>query len=334
MATVQLSDVYEPTTFEELIQERSDENNAFLASGVMIDSDKLTGMANVGGKQGEMPAYKPVTKDEPDYTNDDNTDDSTPDNIGHAVQRWRLAKMHKSWSAMDFARELTLSDPVDAITSEIGLYWAAVHQARLIYSALGILADNVANDSEDMLYSIATDDAAAIEDAERVSAEAVILAAATRGDRMEDFAAIAVHSMVYSRMRLNDLITTELDSNNKPINLFGTLRVVIDDGMPAVAGTNRITYTSVLFKSGIFGMGKGRAEQPSEIERKAASGNGGGETILHSRDNRIIHPWGFDWLEGSVAAESPTYAELQEAANWDRTFSRKNCGLAFLQTNG
>ena len=43
-----------------------------------------------------------------------------------------------------------------------------------------------------------------------------------------------------------------------------------------------------------------------------------------------MHPAGFQWSEGSVAGDSPTIAELELAANWNRVVERKAVGVAFL----
>ena len=68
----------------------------------------------------------------------------------------------------------------------------------------------------------------------------------------------------------------------------------------------------------------------TEIENKPSSGNGGGQQILHSRLNLAVHPAGFSWVEGSVADESPTIAELALAANWNRILDRQAIPIAFL----
>lgn len=335
MATVKLSDIYEPLTFEQLIQEKSVEKNAFIASGVIAENANLTAMASAGGRIGDMPAYNPITKSEPNYSSDNNASFSTPENIGDSLQRWRLAAMNNSWSAMDFARELGLADPVDAITGSIADYWTTVEQSRLVQSSLGILADNVATDSSDMTYSIATDDNSAVTAAEKISAEAIITAAATMGDKQTEFVAIAIHGTVYTTLRLLNLIDTIEDSEgNTLFQTYQGMILIVDDSLPAIAGSYRITYTSILFKANAFGMGTGNIENASEIDRIPSSGDGGGETIIYSRESKIIHPWGLDFLSASVAGKSATYAELAAAANWDRVFNRKNVGIAFLQTNG
>ena len=335
MATVQITDIYEPKTFEQLIQEKSTAKNAFIKSNVIVQSPKLDAMASVGGRIGDMPTYNAITNSEPNYSSDDNTSDSTPENIGDTLQRWRLAAMNNSWSVMDLSRELALSDPVDAITDSIGGYWAVNNQTRLINSCLGILADNVADDSSDMLYSVATDAAGAVTDAERISAEVIILAAATMGDKQNEFTAIAMHSTIYAKLKLLNLIDYVEDSDAKTrFAMYQEMVVIVDDALPAVAGTNRITYTTILFKPMIFGEGNGNVENASELDRKPSSGDGGGETVIHSRMSKILHPWGFDFESGTVAKKSPSWAELKLAVNWDREYQRKNCGIAFIQTNG
>ena len=104
--------------------------------------------------------------------------------------------------------------------------------------------------------------------------------------------------------------------------------------MPAVAGSNRITYTSVLFGAGAFQLGVGAPKLPQEVDRAPAQGDGGGVETIWTRRQWIVHPTGFQWSDGSVAGESPTLAELALAANWDRSFSRKNVPLAFIRSNG
>ena len=336
MAQVQLADIYEPTTFQQGVQEAATESNAFLSSGVLVQDQRLDAMASTGGSLGDIPFFFGLTNDEPDYSDDDPAHVSTPAKISGAKQIWRLANMHKSWSTMDLARELALSDPLTAITSRIGHYWATAEERRVIQSAMGILADNVANDSGDMVYDIATDNVATVTDAERISATAVINAKATMGDAAESLSVIAMHSVPYSRLQIQDLIDyIQPSGTDIRIPTYLGYRVVVDDSLPAVAGTNRITYTSILFGQGAFGYGNGRVLMPSELERVASAGYGGGQDIVHSRMAKIIHPAGFAWLEASVAGQSPTEAELATAANWNRVYAnRKNVNIAFLQTNG
>lgn len=336
MPAVQLADVYEPTTFNQSMQEEAIELNAFVSSGVLQEDAELTTLAAVGGRTGELPFYHGLTNDEPNYSTDNPASSSTPAKITDGLQTWRLAAMNKSWSTMDLARQLALADPLAAITTRVGHYWRTVLTRRVIQSAMGVLADNDANDSDDMLYSIATDDAAAVTAAEQISAEAVIAAVGTMGDHWGEISAIAMHSVPFQRLQAADLITfVPTSEQNIRIPTYLGYTVIVDDSLPAVAGTNRITYTSIMFAPGAFAHGIGTPPVPSELEREASAGDGGGQDIIHTRQTHIIHPVGFSFLSASVAGTSPTEAELALAANWNRVYAeRKNIGLAFLQTNG
>jgi len=336
MATVQIADIYEPVPFNHAVQESATEKNAFVQSGVMVNDERISQMADVGGTTGDIPFYKPITNDEPDYVTDNPATHSTPANIATGKQMYHKANMHKSWSAMDLARELALKDPVAAITGGIGHYWATHYQNRVIQSSMGLLANNVANDSADMRFSVATDNVAAVTDAERISGDVVIEGAATMGDAAASLSLIAVHSVVFKKMQKDNLITTIPNSDNTAFfNLYlNKYHIIVDDSLPAVAGTNRITYTSILFAGGAIAYGEGKPLKPSALSRSESAGNGGGEDTIHSRKTAIILPYGTSFLAASVAGQSPTLSELAAAGNWDRVHARKNVNIAFIQTNG
>jgi hypothetical protein len=321
--------------FNAAVDEAAIEQNRFLQSGVIVNNPLVSDMASQGGNIGEMPFFSQLATTEPEYVDDDPAHLSTPAKISSAKMIYRLAKMHRAWSTMDVARELALKDPMAAITAKIGGYWATQEQKRIIQSALGILADNVANDGSDMLKKVSTDDAGAITDAERISADVVLDAAQTMGDAKENLVAIAMHSVVYTKLQKQNLIDYIPTSDSKVmIPTYLGYQVIVDDGMPAAAGVNRITYTTILFAQGAFEYGAGRLLFPSETDRIPGAGYGGGQDVIHTRRSVIMHPKGLSFISGNVAALSATLAELALAANWNRVMNRKNIGIAFLQTNG
>lgn len=336
MATVQLADIYEPLTFEAAVDEAAVEKNRLIQSGIIVDDPRLTAMASAGGTKGDLPFYHPLsTASEPNYSSDDPASNSVPKKMDDGKMTWRLANMNDSWSTMDLSRELALKDPLTAITAKIGQYWATQIQKRVIQSLLGILADNDANDSDDMFYSVANDDAGDVTDAERISATVILQAKQTMGDAAELLTGIAMHSVCFTHLQSLNLIDYIPDSVGVVrIPTYLGYEVFVDDAMPAVSGTNRITYTSVLFGRGSIVNGQGKVATPSELERIASSGDGGGQDVIHSRRAEIIHPYGFAFDDSGIAGQSATLAELAAAAQWDRVVDRKNVPLAFLQTNG
>lgn len=336
MATTKLAQLYNPLPFDDGVDEDFTELNAFLRSGIMVEYSQYTEMANQGGMIGEIPFFKPlVTSAEPDYTTDDNTSFSTPLNTSTGKQIYRLAKMGRAWSTMDFAREVGLvgMDPLAAITRKVAKYWAVITEKRLIAAATGVMADNIANDSSDMVNAIYSD-AATPAATTIISAEAILDTRQTAGDHQMMFSAIAMHSVTFNTLNKANLIDFIPDSRgevNFPVYLG--MSVVVDDSLTVTAGSNSPSYTTILFAPGAFGFGRGRAEVPSEMDRVPSSGDGGGEDILYTRQNPIIHPQGFQFISGSISGNTATLAELAAAAQWDRVIDRKLTGMAFLVHN-
>lgn len=174
MATVRLSDIYNPLTFARREQEAQIELNRFLNAGVAVTDPALQDQIGAGGNIGELTNFNPLGTPEPNYSTDDPAVNSTPQKIDSVKMRFRLANQNQSWSVMDLSRELALEDPVGAITGRIGAYWATTNERRIIASAMGILANNVASNGGDMLVSVATDAAGAVADAQRISPDTVL----------------------------------------------------------------------------------------------------------------------------------------------------------------
>lgn len=336
MATIQIADIYDPLRFTTMAQERQIEKNAFIQSGVQVGNAELSTLCSQSGFAGEIDNIKPLTTNEPTYTNDNPANVITPDNLGTQQMKYRKAARAKAWSGMDLARGIALQDPMVGITNRIGDYWATDNQKRLIYSLMGILADNEANDGGDLVHDVATDAAGAITDAEKASALNFIRALELTGDSLDLIGAFGMHSAIYYGLYAMNLITFVRESEDASFATFQGKRVVVDDALVVVQGTNRPTYTSILFGAGAVQAGEGNMPNTvaSEMERKPGAGNGGGETLIYSRRTDIIMPVGFSFTSSSVAAQSATYAELQAAANWDRVWDAKNIPLRFLKTNG
>ena len=90
----------------------------------------------------------------------------------------------------------------------------------------------------------------------------------TAGDHQAGFSAIAMHSVVYNRLRKQQLIDFIRDADNNTLfQMYGNLRVIVDDSLSAVAGANRVTYTTVIFGNGAVAAGMGRTKVPSELDR-------------------------------------------------------------------
>ena len=83
---------------------------------------------------------------------------------------------------MTLQNALSGDDPMGAIASLVAEYWARRYQAVLVSSLKGIFADNVANDSSDMVSDIAIEDGDNATAANLMSGDAFIDGQATFGD--------------------------------------------------------------------------------------------------------------------------------------------------------
>lgn len=332
--TYAISNIVEPSVFQEYVLERSTIKSNFFNSGI-VNFNEFAAQAQGGGRTVDMPFWN-------DWGDSDANVDETTGSAATpetATSGDDVAFKHSRNIAMtgpDLAAIVAGSDPLRVLADRAIAKWDREYQKMLISSALGVLADNDANDSDDMFYSVATDATAAVAAAEKMSAGVMIEGAQTMGDSKSELVAIAMHSRVHANLQIQGALQDHFDLQTGTLlfQTFAGKRVIQDDRMPVVAGSNRNTYISILFGEGAFAHGEGDPKVPLEYERDATANNGGGKETLVNRRKFILHPRGIAWQGASVAAKGPTNAELEAAANWDRVYARKAVRIAFLKTNG
>lgn len=336
MATVQLADIIDVTVFQDLPAVNSPEKTAFYESGVAVRTPLLDMLANAAGKTAELPFWTDIDASiDANISSDDPAVLAAAQKITQGEQLSRKAMLNKGLSATDLATELAMGEnAMQHIRNRMDTYWTRQWQRRLIATCDGVLADNVANDSSDMVVDVASESIAGQSAATKFSRSNFTSAAFTLGDAFTNTGAIAVHSQVYKQMVDADDIDFIPDSQGQmTIPTYMGKRVIVDDGMTVTAGsTDGFKYTTVLFGAGAIGYGEGMPEYPVELQRSENGGNGGGVSTLWTRKTQILHPFGFK-CTGTPAGDSLTIAELKLAATWDRVVDRKLIPLAFLVTN-
>lgn len=338
MALVQISDIIVPEVFTAYLQELTTQLSAFVQSGVIERNSLFDALLVGGGRTFSLPHYKDLSDTEANVSTDDGVgvDDAVPEKITTGKEIAQRHNRNQVWSAADLTSALAGNDPLEAIARLVAAYWVRQEQTWLIRSIQGVILDNIAADSGDMVHDIGAAGATTITAANLFSAEAFIDAAQTMGDHSDAIVAVAMHSVVYTRAQKNNLIDFIPDARGETdIPTFLGRRVVVDDGIPTSTPDTQLEYSTYLFGAGTFAKGVGSPRVPAEVNREAIAGRGGGQEFLHSRQEWILHPRGFQWLAGSQVDESPTNAEMALAANWDRIVtSRKSIKLAELKTNG
>jgi hypothetical protein len=336
MATTRLADIIDVTIFRDLPQIEGPEKTRFFDSGVVTRNALLDELANAPGKSIELPYWNDLDgSTEVNYSSDDPASSATPQKITQGEQTARKSFVNQGWQAADLASELAMGGTaMEAVRTRTDRYFARQWQRRLIAATNGVLADNVANYSGDMVIDVASESIAGQSATTLFNRDAFTEALYTAGDSAEIFTTIAVHSVVMAQMVKNNDIDFIPDSDGMAtIPTYMGKRVIVDDGLTVTAGTtDGFKYNSVLFGPGAFGYGVGSPITPVEIEREAAQGDGGGIETLWVRNTWLLHPFGFQQT-GTPADVSFTQAELALAAQWDRVLPRKNVPIAYLVTN-
>lgn len=333
---VRLSDAIVPDMFFGYMAKDTMQKMAFYSNGVMRDDADLGNKLSGAGTLFQVPFWKDLDDDEADVASDDPNSYATPGSLSSAKDIARRQIRTKAWSTADLVQELAGSDPMQRISSRAGDYWARQFDDYSIATVRGVVADNVANDSSDFVESIATDDAGAATAAELFSAEAVMDACQTMGDAKEALRLIVMHSVVSTRLDKLDLIDYRPDSEGKIlIPYYMNKRVVVSDKVPAIPGTNRVTYHTYLFGEGFMGWAERPVAKPVDTDSDPLAADGMGTETLVTRRQFACHPYGVKWTENSVAGNFPSNAELRLATNWDRVYpERKQIPFAVLMTNG
>lgn len=336
MASTQISDVIDVTVFQDLEPVNSPEKHAFVDSGIVVTSELLDARASSPGNSTELPFWKDLDgDDEVNYSNDDPTDDATPEKVTQGEQIARKAFVNKGWSATSLATELASSvDPIQHVRNRADTYFMRQWQRRVLAGCAGVMADNIANDDSDMVISPAAEAIADQDASTRFSRQNFINASYTLGDMVGEVSGMAVHSAVMKQMAEQGDVEDVLDADgNLLYQSYMGKRLIMDDQMTATAGTtDGVKYTSILFGPGAFGYGTGSPTRPVAIDLDESAANGAGVEELWVRNTWILHPYGYQQT-GTPADLSFTLAELRTAAVWDRVVERKNVPLAFLVTN-
>lgn len=335
MAETRLADIIEPKVFTPYMYNKTKELSVLFQSGVMVNDKQLDAKTTSGGNTINMPSYRDLTNTESRVGSDDPAVKATHQKIESFADQAVVHRRNQSWSAMDLSSDVAGADPMGNIADRVARYWTRDHQRTLISSLRGVLADNVANNSSDMVHTIYSDIASPAAN-NLISGTAVVQAAQTMGDAKADIGAIAMHSVVHARLQEQNLIQfTETSDGKIRFETYLGYHVIVDDGLPVIAGTNSPKYLTVLFGKGAVGWGVGGPKTATETDRIPDAGNGQGQEVLYSRTNFIIHPLGVKYNGAVQAGVSPTNTELLNATNWTRVRpDRKQVPIVFLETNG
>ncbi len=340
-STTRIGDGFVPDVWQAWMSKDTMETTEMFTSGIMASDADLAAKLAGGGRTINAPFWKDMSDDEPAIASDDPAMVSTPETLTSGKDIVRRQLRTHSISVADLTPVITGGDPMQRMRGAFGRFWERHFRRTLVHTLTGIFADNVANDSSDMVNDISLDTSATTNAAELISAEAIMNTAQLSGDAKRVFTTLIMHSAVHNRLAQLDLIDTIRDSQGKI--LFSTYldyRVIMDDNVRTLTvangdTTNRSKYYTYLMGSGSVKWAEVPVAMPAEVRREPAQGNGMGVETLYNRRQYIMHVPGIKWTDTSVAGEFPSYTDLRNVSNWDRVYAeRKQIPIAALISNG
>lgn len=239
------------------------------------------------------------------------------------------------WTEADFSYDVTGgTDFMANVRSQIMEYFNTVDQDVLLSILKGIFSmtgsSGIAKKNAEFVkkhtYDIGSEDAVTT-DAHKVGATTLNSAIQQAcGDNKGKLSLVLMHSVVSTNLENLNLLAhlkyTDANGIEKELDLatWNGRLVVIDDSMPVEeksvgsTGGKQTLYTTYVLGEGAIGFEEVGAKVPYEMFRDPKT-NGGEDTLIARRRNAVSVA-GISYTKSSQATNSPTNAELENAANW------------------
>lgn len=329
---------FDPEVFSAYMQEQPYISNAILASGIMMEDGTINSIIGTEGNVGTMRLYVPIDEDTTDNRalNNDGLTDNTPIPVAGNRQTFMLTQRMKAWYDQDFTRELTGANPLQNVGQQVNFYYQQAWQ-RVLMNIVQAVSENtaLAEHKTDVSVSSGT-----VDDTNLISVPSLVeLGQKSLGDMADRFSLVIMHSKVYTRLKLLQLI--DFNTYTVPNALQGAITlptydgkiVVVDDrGTIDTSTAGFPKYLTRMVGRGAFLTSEKTMLNPYYVDydpEKLA-----GINKLYTKQSRTIHPNGMSIKPDNIANESPTDAELLNAANWELRFNHKNVPIATFISNG
>ena len=333
MAITSIADIITPEIWTPYMQELTATKSALFQSGIIEAEEMYNALIAGGSSTVNMPFFKDLFGRSQSLSENNPLD---PKKIGTGKDVAVIHRRGDAWSSQDLAKALSGADPSAAIASLVADYWVRDMQTTLLLILKGVFGSTAM--ASEHVEDKAIEDGANASASNLISSNAALDAFKLMGDELDAFAGIAMHGDIFWELEKQDVIEYKAPSsqNETPIRTYKGKTVIVDDGLPKVAGaTSGFKYTTYLFGPGSFCFGETTPlgefghDISVEVDRDILAGKG----YLTNRRYFLMHPKGVKWI-GTIAGDTPSDPELQANASWERVFERKNVRLGALLTNG
>ena len=330
---------FDEEIFTGMMQEADYWRNPVLASGVIRQDASIMSAIGDHGNVATLPIYTPLNIFDAGMgaLNNDGNTDNTPVEIAGNKQTCMLIQRMKAFKAKDFTKELTGADPMTQIKNKIQGYYTQVWENELMNTAAAVLG--VAGLSDHVTdLSITT---GTIGDGNMINATTLIDAEqAALGDMAGGLGLLVMHSKIYAAYKKMNLVEYDKYTVGGAIKQDITLPTI---GGKHVLVTDYYTVDTTVsgfpvYKTYLFGEGAFLSCDKNNYENQYTTEydpeTAAGIDMFYTKQGKVLHPNGLSLAVDSIAAESPTFAELGNKANWGLKFNHKNVKMGLIKTNG
>lgn len=310
------SKIFNPEAFRRYVDRiPNTKRNELVNSRAIIIDNEFTSVLpeQTGGNYVTIPFLGKIGRSTKNY---DGKTDITSNSSETYSQGVVVVGRADSWTEKDFSYSISGVDFMDNVALQVAEYWSEVDQDTLLYILEGIFSMTGNNFVSTHTYDISGRSGDAAKFNETTLNTAIQKAS---GDNKGAFALAIMHSQIATNLENLSLLSylkyTDANGVQRDLSL-ATLNgrvVLIDDSMPYDSSAG--TYITYVLGEGAFRISDAGVKVPYEMSRDAATN--GGEDTLYSRQRKAFIPYGISFTKTSMAALSPTDAELKNGANWD-----------------
>lgn len=314
MAILTLREAFKKDLVEAFLPADPVRESPFFTSGAVKTDGRITRLINSGSQGFEVPYINPIdAKLEPNYSNTIVTDIAVPNVINAGKMQGLMAYLNNSWLESSLETYLIGFEPLRQIAGQITGYWLEQTEERLVATLVGLRNYDQANGKK-----FTTEKSAVFSVQDFVAVEG------TMASKYRGKGALVINPAVATQLRLAKLLIPFQDpANLTAVETYNGRRVIESTNGTQTKTGATIKYVSYFLNEGAFAGESVADREDLELERTAATGNGGGHTALWTRRNMLIHPTGFSFipvgaLTGGTKNEaiSASWSDLTTAANW------------------
>lgn len=329
---------FDEEVFTDMMQEADYWSNPIIASGIVHDDPSIMEAIGAKGNVATIPMYNPLNiyDENMEPLNNDGNTDNVPVEIKGNKQTCMMIQRMKSFKAKDFTKELTGADPLGNVKGKIQDYYLQVWERELMNIANAImgvsaLADHVTDlaAAGDTVGAANMVDATTMIDAEQ----------AALGDMAGKMGLAIMHSRVFANYKKLALI--EYDKFTVPGVVSKEVllphingKIVLQTDYHTVDNSGNVP----VYKTWLFGEGAFLSCTKNNYEKQYTTDydpeKAAGTDLFYTKQGKVLHPNGLSLTADNIVAESPTFAELGNTANWALRFNPKNVRIGLIKSNG